>query len=361
MFRTTFTPSRGWAAVAAGILGLALAGCSTSSTGDAGSRTGGAAENSSSATSEAPAELTPVTVTLNYLAGGPNSGFMVAKAKGYYEEAGLDVTIQEGQGSGSTSSLVAQGNSEFGFADAPSAMQVTQQGGDLVNIGQILQTNGFSVMSLKKTGITSIADLVGKSVALQPGTAQASLFDAVLAASGVDKASVDIVNIDPSALVGSLLQGSVDAITAGADSQGVQLRDQGADINEILYRDAGVPTVGLSMITGRTYAEAHPEIVKAFVAASLRGWDDARNDPEGAAKIVAEAFPSGAVEASILKQLNVDIALLCSAGSPGLGEVSPDTWQKTYDLLVQYLDLPTDQPISYYYTNDYLPEALPAC
>lgn len=335
------------ALIAAGSL-LTLVGCSAGAA--------PAATNGST-----PEELTPVTLTLNFLAGGPNSGFMVAQEKGYYEEAGLDVTIQEGQGSASTASLVAQGNSEFGFADGPSAMAVTSQGGDLINIGQILQTNGFSVMSLVDKGIESVEDLEGTSVAVQPGTAQASLFNAVLAANGVDPASVNIVNIDPSALVGSLLQGSVDAITAGADSQGVQLRDQGADINEIMYRDAGVPTVGLSMITARSWAEENPELVKAFVAASLRGWDDARNEPEEAARIVADQFPSGADASAITKQLAVDTDLLCSKGAEGLGRVTQETWQKTYDLLVEYLDLPTSEPVDAYFTNDYLPEELPAC
>ncbi|MET0844014.1 MAG: ABC transporter substrate-binding protein [Mycetocola sp.] len=338
-------------ALIAGASALLLAACAGSP----------AAQEGDKPSSGAPADLTDVTLTLNFLAGGPNSGFMVAKEKGYYEDAGLNVKIQEGQGSGSTASLVAQGNSEFGVADGPSAMTVASQGGDLVNVGQILQTNGFSTMSLKDKGIEEVKDLEGKSVGVQPGTAQASLFDALLAANGVDKSTVNIVNIDPSALVGSLLQGSVDAITAGADSQGVQLKDQGAEINEIMYRDAGVPTVGLSMITGRSYAEENPKIVSAFVEASLKGWDDARNDPAEASEIVAKQFPQGADPEAIEKQLAVDIELLCSKGSEGLGKVAPETWQETYDLIVEYLDLPTDEPVDFYYTNDYLPKDLPEC
>lgn len=359
---TPFARRRRFTATTAlvGALTLALAACSGDS-GDDGGSTGSTGDPGTTASPEAPAELTPVTITLNYLAGGPNSGFMVALEKGYYEEVGLDVKIQEGQGSGSTASLVAQGNSEFGFADGPSAMAVAAQEGDLLIVAPILQTNGFSVMSLKEKGLETIADLAGTSVALQPGTAQASLFDAVLAANDVDPASVEIVNIDPSSLVASLLQKSVDAITAGADSQGVQLREEGADINEIMYRDVGVPTIGLAIIVTNAYAEANPEIVKNFVAASLRGWDDVRNDPEAAADIVAKQFPEGAVAESIVGQLGVDIELLCSAGSPGLGKPSTETWQATYDLLVEYLDLPTDEPIDFYYSEDYLPQDIPAC
>ena len=310
---------------------------------------------------EGTAELTSVTLTLNYLAGGPNSGFMLAKERGYYEEVGLDVEIQEGQGSATTASVVAQGNSEFGYADGPASMQVASQGGDLVIVAPVLQTNGFSIMSLTDTGITDVADLEGKSVAVQPGTAQSNLFNAVLAANDVDPASVEIVNIDPSALVGSLIGGQVDAITAGADSQGVALRDQGAEINEILYKDAGVPTVGLSMIVQESWASENAELVSAFVEASLRGWDDARNEPEAAAAATLAAFPASGSEEAFVKQLDVDIPLLCSPGAEALGKFPQENWDRTYDLLVEYLELPETDPIDAYYTEDYLPEELPSC
>lgn len=350
MFHSNGAPKRrsAFMAVAAVSL-LALAGCA-----------GEPAPAESSSGAEA-GPLTPVTLTLNFLAGAPNSGFMVAKEKGYYEEAGLDVTIQEGQGSNSTASLVAGGQSEFGYADGPSGITVASQEGDLINVGPILQTNGFSVMALSDSGIEDLSDLEGKSIALQPGTAQASLFNAVLATNDVDVSKVNIVNLDPSALVASLLQGSVDAITAGADNQAVQLRAQGADINEILYRDAGVPTVGLSMITQATYAEDNPEIVEAFVDASLKGWDDARNDPEEAAEIVVKQFPAGATADLIVDQFAVDAKLLCADGSEGLGKVPTENWDLTYELMVEYLELPDTKPITDYYTTDYLPEEVPAC
>jgi NitT/TauT family transport system substrate-binding protein len=331
---------------------LALTSCAS---GSSGGGTGG------STSSAAPVKMTDVTLTLNFLAGAPNAGFMVAKEKGYYADAGLNVKIQEGQGSGTTASLVAGGNSQFGYADAPSAMAVTSQGGDLQVIAPVLQTNGFSVMSLKDKKIKTIKDLKGKSVALQPGTAQASLFEAVLAVNGVDKSSVNIVNIDPSALVASLLQGSVDSITAGADNQGVQLRQQGADLNEILYRDAGVPTVGLSMIVQPSYAKENPEVVKAFVAASLKGWDDARKDIPGAAATVVKQFPAGANEDAVKAQFEVDAKLLCAPGSDGLGSVPEKNWATTYDLLTKYVALPTTEPVTSYYTTDYLPKELPKC
>lgn len=353
MNNSKYAPKRRFALAVLGLVAasaLVLTGCASPEGGEPGPNGDGA-----------PQELTKVTLTTNYLAGGPNSGFMLAKERGYYEEVGLDVTIQEGQGSATTASVIDQGNSEFGYADGPAAMQVSSQGGDVLIVAPVLQTNGFSIMSLKETGITEVADLVGKSVGVQPGTAQSNLFNAVLAANDVDPADVDIINIDPAALVGSLLQHKVDAITAGADSQGVQLRDQGAEINEILYKDAGVPTVGLSMIVQGAWAKSNPELVKAFVDASLKGWDDARNDPEAAAAAAVKMFPAAGTQEAFVKQLNVDLPLLCSPGAESMGKFPTENWDATYDLLTEYLDLPTSKPITDYYTEEYLPEDLPSC
>ena len=66
----------------------------------------------------------PLTLTLNFLAGGPQAGFMYAKKLGLYKDAGIDLTIEEGKGSATTAQLVATGQAQVGFADAPAAMQL---------------------------------------------------------------------------------------------------------------------------------------------------------------------------------------------------------------------------------------------
>src|SRR6266550_8632840 len=68
--------------------------------------------------------LKPMKLTLNFLAGGPQAGFMYAKKVGLYEKAGIDLTIDEGRGSGTTAQMVATGQTDVGFADAPAAMQL---------------------------------------------------------------------------------------------------------------------------------------------------------------------------------------------------------------------------------------------
>ena len=302
----------------------------------------------------------PMRLTLNFLAGGPQAGFMLAKKLGYYKDVGIDLTIEEGKGSATTAQQVATGQTDVGFADAPAAMQIRSKGAPLKIIAPILQTNGFAIISIEGSGIKSPKDLVGKKLAVQPGTAQTTLLDAILAENKLDKTKLDIVNIDPAALVGALLEKKVDAILAGADFQSVQMRDRGFKVNDIFYRDVGVPTVGLSIVARDDRLKESPDLYRSFVAASLKGWDEARKNPDAAAAAVIEQFPSASKD-QILKQLNVDLLLVCAPGAISLGRVPDKNWQTTFDLLTMYLNLPKDKPIGDYYSNDFLPANAPKC
>lgn len=297
---------------------------------------------------------------LNFLAGGPQAGFMYAKKLGYYKAAGIDLTIEEGKGSATTAQQVAAGQADFGFSDGPAIMSVRSKGGPVTIVAPILQTNGFAVISLKEKNITKVSDLVGKTLAVQPGTAQTALLDAVFLANNVDKSKVNIVNLDPAALNSSLLQGQVDAILAGADFQGVQIQDQGKEINEIFYRDAGVPTIGLSIFTRDEMIKNSPDLVSRFVAASLKGWDAARKDPDAASAAVVEQFVSGKKD-EIVKQLKVDLQLVCASGAKSLGAPPETNWGLSFDLLTKYQGLPTTPPITDYYTTKFIPADAPTC
>ena len=256
--------------------------------------------------------------------------------------------------------MVDTGQTDIGFADAPAAMQLRSKGAPVKIIAPILQTNGFAIISLEESNIRAPRDMIGKRVAVQPGTAQTTLLDAIFAANAIDKAQVQIVNIDPAALVGALLEKRVDAILAGADFQSVQMRDRGFKIHDIFYRDVGVPTVGLSLIARDDRLRGDSDLYRRFVAASLQGWDEARKDPDAASAAVSEMFPS-ANKDQIRKQLAVNLTLLCAPGATALGKVPEANWHKTFELMTQYLQLPKEKPVEDYYTNEFLPAQGPSC
>lgn len=346
-------------AIAAAITALALATAACSSSGGASSST---STSTSTSSPGKPASTTDVSFTLNYLPGAIGAGFVMAKELGYYADAGLNVTIQPGTGSINTATQVASGQSPLGYSDAPSVFGVINGGAALDIVSPIFQRNVFVVISKKGANITSVKDLAGKKVGVQPGTALATLLNAVLQANGVDPSSISPVNVEPSALVGALLNGTVDAILGGADAQPPLLRAQGVDINELYYYKNGVPTIGFTIIANPDYAKQHPDVVKAFVDASLRGWAAARDDTQAAAAAVKKEFPEAADPAVLKDGLTSVAPLLCAPGAPSLGVLPEGDWADTTKLLVQYNGLSSSfDPTPSILTDQFAPASPPAC
>ena len=350
-------------ALGATALGVAVTACGSSSPSSAPTTTtSGAPSSSAASTSAPPATLQNVTFTLNFTAGGPQAGFMYAKQLGYYKQAGLNVKIIEGTGSVTTAEEVASGKTDLGFSDAPSVMSVAAKGGKVEVVSPVLQTNGFSIMSLKSSNITSVKDLVGKTIGLQPGTAQTALLSAIFASNQIPQSSVHVENISSAALIGTLLQHKVDAILGGADFQAVQIEQQGAQLNQLLYKDIGVPTVGLSIISSPSYIAKNANIVREFISASMKGWKAAQGNPQAAAQAVATQFPAAGTLSQYVPELKVDLGLLCAApGATHMGQIPDSVWLKTYQLLTTYDQLSTSVPASASYTTSVLPTNLPSC
>ena len=188
----------------------------------------------------------PMKLTLNFLAGGPQAGFMYAKKLGYYKDAGIDLTIEEGKGSATTAQQVATGQTDVGFADAPAAMQIRSKGAPREDhradpADQRLRDHldrGLGHQARRRTSSAS-----GSPCSREPRRRRCSTRSSRRTRS-TRRSSTSSTSI-PAAFVGALLEKKVDAILAGADFQSVQMRDRGFKVNDILYRDVGVPTVGL--------------------------------------------------------------------------------------------------------------------
>src|SRR5262245_48130558 len=127
---------------------------------------------------------TQLNFLLNVHPAGYNAGFELAVEKGFYKEAGLDITIVPGNGSQTTAQLLAVGKYDIGFADSAPVMKLISQGAKIKVLATILQGNPNAVTALKKTGLKSVADIKGRSVAMPNAGSQSSRFPLVLAPNG---------------------------------------------------------------------------------------------------------------------------------------------------------------------------------
>ena len=299
---------------------------------------------------------TPVTFQLNWVAGGANAGFAAAVAEGFYKDAGLDVTLVQGNGSGNTAQLVANGRSEIAYADAVAVSQLIAKGAPMKVLSTVYQSNPNEVSALKKTGIKSIKDLAGKKVGVPSGSSQTTMLPLLLKANNLKESDVNLINMPPTAMVPSLLQGQVDAILGSVDSYQIQLEAQGAQTDNFMFADHGVPTVSTSIFASDSYIKNNPEVIKKFIAASLKGWYFALDNPEKAVKDLKSVFPEMNEKLATAELASIK-PLLCSGGAKYIGKAEDALWVKTQDLLSEVKLLPAGQDPKSYYTNAYLPPA----
>jgi NitT/TauT family transport system substrate-binding protein len=333
----------GVAAAAATVLLAAACGSGTSSSG-----------------ASAKKDLTPVNFQLNFTAGGFNAGFSLAKQNGYYADAGLDVNIIKGNGSATTAQLVASGQAQLAYADAVPVMQLIAKGAPIKVVSTLYQANPNQVTSLKEQNITSVADLKGHSIGVPAGSSQAPLLPILFEANGISAKDVKLVNLPITSMVPTLLQKKVDAILGSLDFYGVQLKKRNVETNDLLFADNGVPTVSTSIIARTDYLEKNGDLVKKFIAASIKGWDEALKNPDAAIAALKKTFPD-VKEEQAKDELTATAPLFCKNGAKSIGKAEPEAWAESQKILAQIGSVPEGVDPTKYYTYDYLPATLPSC
>jgi len=344
------TTIRTLATGAALTLGMGLAACS------GGSDAPGGADGDG---------LTKFSFQINQPPNGSNAPFAAAVEEGFYADEGLDVEIVPGVGSSQTAQMVAGGQAKIGYADSTSTAGLIAQDAPLVVVATIYQSNPNEVIALKESGITSVADLKGKKVGTPVPSSQASMLPLFLEENDLTENDVELVNLAPTSLAQSLLQGQVDAILGSIDTYEVQLKEQGAtDMFTSMFADNGVATVSTSIFAHEDYLKENPEEVKAFVRASIKGWAFAADDPKAAVDDLDALWGQKASKTSLEElQAAFDGDLLCAGGAKYVGRAEPEQWETTQDLLSSVELLPEGIDPTRYYTYDYLPEEgdLPTC
>lgn len=300
------------------------------------------------------AAQTKLTFLLNVPPAGYNAGFELAVEKGLYKAAGLDVTIEPGNGSQTTAQLISVGRYDIGFADSAPVMKLISDGAKIKVLATILQGNPNAVTALKKTSLKSVADIKGKSVAMPNAGSQSSMFPLVLAANGLKDTDIKIVNMPPQSMVASLMQGSVDVILGSVDQFDIQLKAQGQEFDSYLFIDSGAPTVSTSIIASEDFLAKNPDAAKKFVAASLKGWYATLDAPAEGVAAMKKMFPD-ANEKLAPAQIEATRVLMCVNRAKFIGKATPDQWSDTVKIFSKIGVLPESVPATRYYTYDFLP------
>ena len=297
-----------------------------------------------------------VSLRLNWYLGGLHVPFYYGKDRGFYAAEGIDLTINEGRGSANSVQVVAAGSDTFGLADSSSVILTASKGADIKSVMSLLNTTGFSVVSLVEAGIKTPKDLEGKKVAVSAGDPLGQLLQAVCKANNVDCTKIGMVQVDPAAKVVTVLEKKTDALLGGSDDQYFLIKYKGGNPSAMRYADWGANIVGMTIVTTGDTIKKNPDLVKRFVRATVKSWEESKKNPGAAVDAAMKAKPD-INRQSTLDQLMVDIDLLDSKNSKGkIGMGAQADWEQTLAILKNYRDLATDKTWTTFHTNEFVPQ-----
>jgi len=299
----------------------------------------------------------PVTLRLDWLYQGPNAGFMIALDKGYYDEAGLNVEIGPGKGSGSTAQLVASKATQFGFADGFVVGAGVSKGMSIRMVAGIFRRNPTAVVVLEDSNIRTPKDLEGKTIAIPTGATQFQQWPAFVKGCGLDADKIRVTNIDPAGSPAALITGQVPAIAGYAQGYVPSVEIRGNKKARILwYADCGVNAVSNGIIVHNDLIKEDPDLVRSFVIATMKGFLYGRAHLDEMTATVKK-FSETTVPAISRREAELSFNTWVppsTAGKP-LGWMSDRDWQQTVEVLKQYGGVTTPLESSQLYTNEFVP------
>jgi NitT/TauT family transport system substrate-binding protein len=286
--------------------------------------------------------LRKVTLMLNWYPYGEHAAFYYGLERGYFKDAGIDLTIQPGGGSTQTVQAVAAGKVDFGYADTPALLRTIAAGADVKSIGVFLQTTPAAVQFFADKNIKTVADLKGKSVAGSPGDAAYETLAAVLEANHVPNDAVQRLNVDPAGKLTAVISGRADSLAGFYNDQSPTIEARtGKKMDQLRYAEHGVNFFSTGLLAGDDTIKKDPQLVRDFMHAAQRSWEDAEThkaDAVAAEAKLAEQAPPAAV---LAKQWDLTLGLLhtprTKADKPGYDDATD--WQMTIDVVAKYLQL----------------------
>ena len=294
-----------------------------------------------------------INFRLDYSPWGGEAPLFMAQELGYYEDAGLDVKLQPGKGSGATTQSVFAGHDDMGHAFLQTAIMSIDKGakGRVVGTMSNASGNGFFV----DESVNSLEDLYGKTIGVAPSTGSEWVLPALFGLNDLDLDKVKIERTEVGTLNAIYGQNKVDGILQEV-AYGNPMVQRVRPSNVLRYKDIGFPLVHYGILVNQKMLDERPEDVRKFLEATAKGYEAAVEDPEAAAKAVTKHADQLEYE-DILDQWEESIKIRYTESTEGLPALcsNDETWGESLALLSQYAGLKSDpKDIEKFYTQEYL-------
>jgi putative hydroxymethylpyrimidine transport system substrate-binding protein len=280
--------------------------------------------------------------------------FLAAQDQGFYEEAGLDVTIQPPPDNSTTMRMLEGGQAQVGLSAITDVVFARGEDLGVVSVSNMTVSNNWGLFSLEDEPI-DVAALEGKTIGIYNDSWTAAMLPLMLESGGLTMDDVQTVAATAS-VIPLLLEGEIDVATEVTNLGGVEITTSGGPEPQVLLApEAGAPDTPVWVyVASSDFVAENPDAVTAWLEATRRGAEWATENPEDAVALFEEAYPdvAGAHDYN-LEAWEATIPLLTVDGE--VPEQTDGQWTELTQALVDADQLDAALAPGEYYTNDYLP------
>jgi NitT/TauT family transport system substrate-binding protein len=305
---------------------------------------------------------TKIKLVLNWKYQGPQGMFFLAEDRGYYKAEGLEVTIDQGNGSAAAVPLVANGTYDAGFGDINALIEFAARKPEEAPIAVYVMFNQppFTIAVKADSPIKTPRDFEGKTIGGAANDGALKLFPAFCKLAKIDCSKVNITNMQPNLREQMLMQGQVDGVFGYVNTIRFSARLMGVEdkqLRYINYGNYGMDLYSNGIVVSKKLVKENPNAVKGLVRAINKGLIDSLKDLDASVAAVARREPliKIPVEYDRFVQTLRDEMNHPEIAEIGIGNVDPERLKRSIDILVEASSLPRTPAVSEIFTPAFLP------
>ena len=294
----------------------------------------------------------PVTIQLNWVANVEFAGILLAKERGWYEDAGIDLTIRRWETGLDPIEEVVAGKAQIGLAEGADIIKARSGGKKISAVATQFQKSPFCLISKKKQGIKTPEQLRGKRVGINHPAA-ILMIKIVLADVGMKYD--DIVPVEVGWDIQSLLDDRTDAHPGYMNDEPLSIKEKGYETDVIPAFRHGYDFYSEVYFVTEAMSRKQPDMIRKFLDATLRGWEEAFRDPAATAKLVVEKYyPKGSVSQQTESLKVFKLLATIGVGESLIGYMESPFWQKGIDILHKFKQIDRKIPAEDVFTLEFL-------
>ncbi len=294
-------------------------------------------------------------VRFNWTIKGEFTPFFVAREKGYYEAAGVNLQLLEGKSGTQAVEVVGTGRDAFGYVPSVQVIEAINNGIPIKTVAALGRYTGMCWASWPNVPLARPRDLEGRRVSISPSSTFFQVWPAFSRVFGIDTGKVDVVHVDPSARVGLFLSRKIDIMADifWANDYVILTVKAPEPLNLLKLSDLNFDPLGYLLAVNTRVLARDPDLVKRVTEATLKGFRYTVDHPDEAIALMTRLYGERLGDKVIEGQVRNLIPMINR--QPALGKAAPDAWQRSLTILYTSGVITKRLALADYYTDAFVP------